>query len=68
MTVNAIEELTPMESAAWGLIYNMIEAGAEPEAGAWWEQEFLSVKRLVENLGLNTDPEKALCVDQESIG
>ena len=50
--------LTPIEKAAWLLVFNMEEMGNTPK-NPWWEQEYLGLKRLLEERGLNTDPEKA---------
>ena len=51
--------LTAIEHAAWNLVYNMIEAGAQPKEGAWWYQEFAILRGALEAKKLNTDPELA---------
>lgn len=48
--------LTDLEHAGWNLFFNMREAGIDPKGGEWWEQEWLAMKRLLEEKGLNTDP------------
>ncbi len=56
-------ELSPIEEAAWLLVYNMVEMGVDPEGSrsdksvtGWWEQEWYGLVRRLKERGLNCDP------------
>jgi hypothetical protein len=48
--------LSPVEHAAWNLLYNMVEAGAQPKEGSWFYHEFRHLREALEEKGLNTNP------------
>ncbi len=51
--------IDPFVNSVWALIYSMIERGVTGSDG-WWGQDFLAVKRQLEEMGLNCDPSKDL--------
>ncbi len=53
--------LSAIEHAAWNLFYNMEEVGgvSNHNNGAWFKQEYVTLRMALEARGLNTDPEKA---------
>lgn len=56
-------ELSPIEDAAWMLVYSMIEAGIEPggsrvdhAVSSWWNEDWARLVKLLKARGLNCDP------------
>ena len=47
--------IDPFVNSVWCLIFSMIERGVDGSE-PWWGQDFLMVKRALEELGLNCDP------------
>lgn len=50
-------EIDPFVNSVWCLIFSMIERGQDG-SDPWYGQDFLNVKRQLEEMGLNCDPNK----------
>ena len=49
--------IDPFVNNVWALIYSMVERGVEGN-DPWWGEDFRMVKRELEAMGLNCDPNK----------
>jgi hypothetical protein len=54
-------------NSVWSLIFSMVERGIEGD-DAWWGQDFLIVRRQLEEMGLNCDPEKVPEMPVDPVG